>query len=871
MRSLGLFATFTFPCARVSRSHLATFMRSRVRASRSLHDVGVFVSAVSGTGFALISRSCVEGTDRGRLAARMKDPGESSDLFKVEDHRGSLAPVAEVLLPREEVRRLKVRRIVIVVSAALLTAMTAYTIYYFVHASAVESSALAAGDSGREADVREALATLGASEMPGLRARLEAMSALAGIATLEAAQAALDTVPEGDEEQASERLKAETYLHLARGDANAAVAASSRLIARGTFAAETAHARSLAASASADASSALAEAQAANGVRPNAPRYVAQLGLATARSGDIDGALGALEGVSGPAAEVARARVLSMGRREGANDAAEAALAASDATPSERAWAELVRAQVAARAGRQGDARERLTAALESPPRGDATFLWAAAEVRLELDEDDGARQLVAGLTAPSADPGLAGRVRAWLSIEANDPNAALTELSTVPGSPAAFLLVARAHEGRSEWDEARTLYDRAAEHPGWAAEALTGRAALELARERPEDAATYARRALEADPHHPARVATAAHALLAAGAAEEALTVVDAAIGVHAGDDRLLEAKGDAFLALERWADALTSLRSAAEARPREASLQARRGEAARRAGDTDEARTALDSALEIESTNARALAQRFLLAVETHELDLAATLRTRLHDAGTDFTPELLLAETRFHVGYGSGLAGTRDVMRATRDRALRNEAELRLAQAELYLQAELWRPALGMFEQARRMGADRVEVAIGKALASVMDGRGNVATQALQDALDASLPEGAAEGTEPPAASHPRLLLARGRLELNLGRLPNARRYAERALAAREGYAEAHLLLAEVEMRGRTDPTASLRAAIRGLNAQPPAFALLAERLGPTPEGCALARRYLDAVGRNGGRVDAMESLRERCAAE
>lgn len=800
----------------------------------------------------------------------MKEPGESSDLFKVEDHRGSLAPVAEVLLPPEEIRRQKVRRVVIAVSATLLAAATAYTAYYFVHASAVESSALAAGDRGREADVREALDTLGASEMPGLRARLEAMSALAGDATLEAASAALDAVPEGDEEQASERLKAETYLHLARGDVAAAVAASSRLIARGTFAAETAHARSLAALANADASSALAEAQAATSVRADAPRYVAQLGLASACAGDVDGALSALERASGPAVDVARARVSSLARRDGASEAADAVLAASDATPAERAWAELVRAEVAARAGRREEARERLSSALQTPPRGDATFLWASAQVRLELGDASGARELVAGLMAPSAEVGLAGRVRAWLALEANDPNAALTELTAVPASPAAFVLVARAHEQRSEWDEARTLYDRAAEHVGWAAEALTARAALELARERPEDAARYARRALAADATHPARVAVAARALLAAGAATEALGVVDAGLAAHAADDRLLEAKGDALMALERWADALAALRTAAEARATDASLQARRGEAARRAGQLDEARTTLDAALELEATNARALAQRFVLAVQTNELDLAATLRRRLNDARVDFTPELLLAETRFHVGYGSGLAGTRDVMRATRDRALRNEPELRIAIAELYLQAEMWRPALGMFEQARRLGADRVEVAIGKALASVMDGRGNVAAQALQDALDASLPEGAAEGTEPPAASHPRLLLARGRLELNLGRLPSARRYAERALAAREGYSEAHLLLAEIEARSRIDPTSSLRAAMAA-PAQPVAFALLAERLGPTPEGCTLAQRYLDAVGRNGARVDAMESIRERCAAE
>ncbi|MCB9602103.1 MAG: tetratricopeptide repeat protein [Sandaracinus sp.] len=798
----------------------------------------------------------------------MDEPGETSELFKVTDVRGQLAPVQEVLLPPEEIRRQKIRRVVILVSAAILTAATAWTVYYFVHASAVESTALAAGDTGRASDVDEALSTLGGSEMPGLRARLEAIRAFEGLAPLDGARSALEAVPVDDEEQASERLKAETYVALTAGDVQAALAASSRLIARGTFAAETAHARSVAALAAGDPSSALAEAQAATGVRADAPRYVAQLALAFASAGDVDGATNALGDRSGPALDVARARVLALARRDGGVAAAEAVLAATDATPVERAWAELVRGLEAARAGRRSDARERLEAALETPPPGDATFRWTAALAWLELGDADAAREVLAEVTSPSADPSLAGRVRARLLLHGGDATGALRELTTVPASPDALLLVARAHEARQEWDEARTAYDQAAAAAGWAAEALAGRADLELRRERAEEAATYARRALQADPLHPERVRSVARALIAAGSAEEALSAADAALASHAGDDRLLEAKGDALFALERWAPAVEALRAAAEARPTEAALQARRGEAARRAGERDEARTALDAALAQDATHAQALAQRFLLAVDEADLDRAATLRDTLHEADVDFDAELYLAQARFHVGYGSGLAGTRDVMRAMRERELRNDAGLRLALAELYLNAELWRPALGMFEQARRLGADKVEVAIGKALASVLDGRGNVATQALQDALEASLPEGAEEGTEPPAASDPRLLLARGRLELNLGRLPNAQRYGERALAAREGYSEAQLLLAEVAMRSRRDPNDLLRAAIRYPGAQPPAFAILAERLGPTPEGCRFARRYLDAVGRNGARVDAMESLLERC---
>ncbi|MCA9616050.1 MAG: hypothetical protein KC586_25015, partial [Myxococcales bacterium] len=257
----------------------------------------------------------------------MDEPGETSELFKVTDVRGQLAPVQEVLLPPEEIRRQKIRRVVILVSAAILTAATAWTVYYFVHASAVESTALAAGDTGRASDVDDALSTLGGSEMPGLRARLEAIRAFEGLAPLDGARSALEAVPVDDEEQASERLKAETYVALTAGDVQAALAASSRLIARGTFAAETAHARSVAALAAGDPSSALAEAQAATGVRADAPRYVAQLALAFASAGDVDGATNALGERSGPALDAARARVLALARRDGGVAAADAVLA----------------------------------------------------------------------------------------------------------------------------------------------------------------------------------------------------------------------------------------------------------------------------------------------------------------------------------------------------------------------------------------------------------------------------------------------------------------------------------------------------------------------------------------------------------------
>ncbi|MBX3251614.1 MAG: tetratricopeptide repeat protein [Myxococcales bacterium] len=791
-----------------------------------------------------------------------------SDLFKLDEVDRRLEPVTEVLTPPEVLRRQRLRRTIAIVISVLLAAATAWVVHHFVHASAVESAALAAGDTGRASDVREALATLGAGEAPGLRARLEAMLAWAGEGELAVAEAALAAVPD-DEGEASERLKAETYVALAQGDLSRASQAAERLIARGTFAAETAHARSLAAFHAGDPARALVEARAASGVREGAPRYTAQVALSAAYAGDVDGALTALEGVDRGAPEVlfARALVLMRARRAGGDEAAAALAAHEASTPRERAWATLVEAWSASLAGERERARGVLmsdTGLLAAPP-GDAEHRWRVAEILLRAGDVETARAAIAGLEQVGADPALAGRVRAWLALEGEGPEAALAVLSTVPASPDALLLVGRAHERRGAPAEAAAAYERGAQSEGWAAEGLSAGAALATSQGDRERARTLARRALESTPTHPAHVAIAVAALVPDEAAD-ALGLAEAALARHPDDDRLLVARAEALYALERWDAAREAFAAALAKRPEDVALHAQRGDAARRAGQPGEAREAFDAALARAPTDPLALTGRFLLDVEEHRLDDAATLLDRVA-ALRDVGDQVWLARARFHVGYGSGLSGMRDVNRAMRERGLRGNAELRVIVAELQLQGELYRPAVGMFEQARRLGADPVEMALAKALAHALDGRGNLSTQQIQVALEGS----AVEGGEPAAASHPRLLVVRGRIELNLGRFGAAQRYAERALDARPGDTEASLLLAEALMRTRGDPSAALRAAAGYPRAQPMAFAHLATRAGATPEGCAYAARYLAATGRNAKYADAMQALRERCAAE
>ncbi|MEM9072240.1 MAG: tetratricopeptide repeat protein [Myxococcota bacterium] len=798
-----------------------------------------------------------------------KSEREQSDLFSLrQTGKTSIPPVAEVLTPPEELRKQRVRRTVAAVVAVVLVLITSYTVYHFVHQASVQSSALRAGDTGRVADVEDAIDTVG-SESPGLTARLHAILALGGSLSIEEAQASLEAVPD-DEDEASERYKAETYLALARGDVAAAAQASSRLIPAGTFAAETAYAKSLSALANGDLATAVRDARAAVSVEEhaNAPRYIGQLAVALDLSGDSEGALSALGNVGDDVPiRLARARIRARARRDDAAEDAEAVLASDLAHPAEKGWAHLVIADGHARRGDRAQARTTATAARESMPPGDALFRWRLAKVLLTADAVDEAVAVLDGLSGPVADAALAGRVNAELQIKRGQATEALASLQAVPASPAAWLLVGTAQQLQGNLDEARGYFDRAAGDSAYAAEGFAARAALELAAEQPADAERFARQGLEAAPHHPAIVPIAVAALLAQENADDALGLASSALEAHQGDVRLLSSLADAQLAKEDYAGALTSARAAAEQLPNDADLQAKRGEAARGQGEGPEAREAYEKALEIEAAHPVALVGLLHLDVEEGNVEHAKAIIERIRAARIN-TAEVVLLRVRYLVASGAGVAGTRYTLQATRRRDLRRSGFLRRAMAELYLQGELYRPAAGMFDQAVRFGENRVDMLLGRAMAHAMDRKTNLANTSLQEALEAALPEDAPEGTTSPAAEHPRLLAVRARMELNLGRFASAQRYAERSIASDADNREAQLVIAEVAMRQRRSATEALQTSLLPPNPQPIAAALLARRLGLTAEGCAYARRYLEVANRRGLHFDAMEDFVERC---
>ncbi len=804
-----------------------------------------------------------------------RDEREQSDLFSLRQAaapKHSIPPVAEVLTPPEELRKQRAQKAIAAAVGVTLVSVAAYTIYHFVHRAAVESAALKAGDTGRAGDVHAALDELGASEHPGLRARLLATLALAGELPLEEAQRAFEAVPADDEAEASERFKAQTYLAMARGDAAGALAAAAPLIPVGTFASETAHARSLAAFVNGDLASSVTEARGAISVEEHAqaPRYVAHLALALEVAGDRAGAWAALDSAepASPAVRIVRARIGARARRPDAREEAQAVLDAADALAAERAWAHLVQADVLAIAGAREEARAVAGRALEAAPPGDALFRWRLAEVLLRAQAPAQAAEVVEGLEGPAPDGALVGRVRAWLALSRGETSRAIELLASVPASPSAWLLVGLAQERSGNLEQARRTYDRVAADPAFAFDGLAARARLELTASHADEASRLAAQALERAPHHPAVVPVAVAALLAQGRTAEARQLAEEAKAQHPSDVRVLAALVDARLAAEDFAAALEAARAALAVAADDADLQAKRGEAARRSGDRGQAREAYEAALDANADHPVALVGLLHLDVDEGNLEHARQTIEAIEAARID-TDEVVLLRVRFLVASAAGVSGTRYVLRAGRRRGLRRDGFVRRALAELYLQGELFRPAAGMFQQAVRLGEDRAEMLLGVAMAHAMDGKTNVANDTLTQALEAALPANAPEDAESPIAQHPRFLAVRARMELNLGRFQSARRYAQRALQADPDQTEAHLVLGEVAQRQRRDPTEHLVAALRPPYPQPIAAALLARRHGADGEGCGYARLYVRAANRRATYYDGMEGLVERCA--
>ncbi|MBX7191855.1 MAG: hypothetical protein K1X94_07345 [Sandaracinaceae bacterium] len=754
------------------------------------------------------------------LGERRAPGRESSDMFRVEMVRKSIPVIKEVPLTREEVQRRKTIRAAIIVSIVIATIAATLFALHLRHRHAITAAATEAERTGRLSAIDGALAELEGEESPAdvaLRARLEAMAVLAGDASRrERAEALLGRFELGGDNASDHRI-ASTYLALAAGDPEAARNHASALVAgQGPRAAEAGHARALAALAIGNVEAARSAADAALAEYPDAPRHQALVLEIGSRQTST------LELTEGDATilRIARARARwerDLGRSEALIDA-RAVLAAEDATPAERAWAELL---VALSEVVQGDtlgASEALARAETSAPPGDELFVIEVAEAWLALGRLDAADRTMTRLgTGVSTDAGRRGLLYARRALANQDATTAETMAALAAPSPRRTLVEAEIAALRSDADVAVARYRAAAENPDLAIEALCGLSELYVRTGRASEALAPVEPLLARDPTFPRVAAVAAYGLAAQGERERALSTLETALAAHPREPALLAAKGRVFYRAEQWQSALESYRAAMEVDDHDVEVATERGIAARRLSSgggearealVDEARTSFARAIELVPGHREALVELLDLSNETADVTRGATALAGIdqasitgHDVDRLRARHLVLA-----LAGASGVAAVRGACERHAD-----DGELRVRLGQLHYQAEQWNDAADAFYAASTRETPLRHFAL--AMRALAFGRAR-REPSIEPAIDMLHVGTSTEPLTPTEEAYADL--ARAWMEWHNEAFGRASIFARQALDRDPQNAEAMLLLGYVDALQRRDATERMRGA-------------------------------------------------------
>jgi tetratricopeptide (TPR) repeat protein len=770
-------------------------------------------------------------------------------MFSVRDSGTAIPTITKVPLTKEEAERRRRQRITIVIVSVISAAIVIAIAAYAWHRSAIASARNEAERTGRLAAIGEAIARLegesGAADT-ALAARLHAMAELEGEPGHRERAEALLAGHDASGDGASDHRIATAYLALARGDVNAALQEVAPLQPSGPRAAESARARALVAAAAGSLDQALTMAQAAVTAMPDSPRHRALLVEIAARAGAPEPPP-APEGDDATPLHAARAlaTVWRGGATGDARREADALLAASDATPFERARATIVRGLASAIEGDTPAARAALGEAAAVDGIGELSRMMIAEGYLIAGAQAD-AQPIVTALPADvTADAAERARVHALVALAGNDANAAAAAIATAPDSPRRAWIEGRIATARTQVDTARTAFTRASAEAWIGVVAASDLALLEVHAGRGAEAVAAIEPRLADGATWPRVAAAAALALSAGGQGDRASTVVEAALAAHAGDPTLLAARGRVHLAAGRHAQAVESLTAALEGFPNDATLHRDLGLAQQALGHAAEARTALTRSAELDPSDAATLRPLLDLDVGANDFTAAAATLARvdaIHLASLDI--EHLRA--RILVGNQAGQSGTRAVLAAIR--TARRDGDLHLALARLYFQAERWSDAMVEFQAAQGTTEPRRIAQLWRLVAMGHLGRDRPLEQAIE------LLRGEATETSTPLAPNEEALIAIAEawVAVHDEQRPRAESLARRALSLDATASEASLVLAHLDADQSRDPERHLRDA---LAEQPPSvealgwLALLGDAMNE--ERCSLGRRYVAAA--------------------
>jgi tetratricopeptide (TPR) repeat protein len=741
-------------------------------------------------------------------------------MFRVEAVRKSIPVIREVPLTREEVQRRKRIRIAIAVTAVITVIVLAFVANHLRHRASIAALAAEAERTGRIDAIDAALGELEGEDSPAdvaLRARLLASAVLAGDVARRADAEALLARYELGTANASDHRIATTYLALAAGDAEAAGSHASSLVAgQGPRAAEAGHARALAALAIGNVEAARSAAEAALAQYPDAPRHQALVLEIGSRQTST------LELTEGDATvlRIARARARwerDLGRSEALMDA-RAVLDATDATPAERAWADLLIALSEVVQGDTLGASEALARAEQAAPPGDELFLIEVAEAWLALGRLDAAERTMTRLgTGVSTDAGRRGLLYARRALANGDLETATQMASLADESPRRTLVEAEIAALRSDVDGAVARYRSAAENPDLAIEAMCGLSELYVRVGRAAEALAPVEPLLARDPTFPRVAAAAAYALAAQGDRARALSTLEAALAAHPREPALLAAQGRVFFRGEQWQSALEAYRRAMEVDDHDVEVATERGIAARRLSASategrealiEEARTSLGRAIELVPSHRQALVELLDLSNQTSDAVRGATAVAGI-DAASLGGHDIDLLRARHLVLALAGASGVAAV-RAACDRTP-DDGELRVRLGQLQYQAEQWNDAADAFYAASTRQTPLRHLAL--AMRALAFGRAR-REPSIEPAID-MLHVGTS--TEPLTATEEAYAdLARAWMEWHNEAFGRASIFARQAIDRDATNAEALLLLGYVDALQRRDATERMRAA-------------------------------------------------------
>lgn len=759
-------------------------------------------------------------------------------MFTVGAADKAIPTIREVPLTREEIAARRRRRTILAGFAVLCALVALFLGWRFIQHREVIAACQAAESTGRIAAIDAALAMLDTSESPAdlaLRARLLATAVLAGETdrreTAEALLARHDPSADG----ASDHRIAAAYLALAAGDPAAAARDAASLVAgRGPRAAEAAHARARAALAIGNLEAAEAAAEAARSDMAGSPRHEALLLDITARRGTAPSAAGPNDAT---VLRSARSRgALETGGTELAATEAQAVLDASDATPAEHAWAELVLAALAADRGDTVAALASLERATERPPPGDESFVIVVSETYVAVGRGADADRVIEGLIEDvSTDAGRRAILNGRRALLRGDTEAATRAIATAPASAERSLVEAEIAALGGHIDVARTGFQALLGDPhlGLRARILLARA---LGRSALYDEAwTTIEPALTSHATDPRVVAAAASILAGRGERDRARTLLTTRIETLPREPLLLLELARIHATAAEWDAALVALETAAETNPGDPIVQLERGLAARAVASFDVAAVALSASLAARPGHPLALIALFETHIDRHDMESAARISADLEAAGI-VSPDVDRLRARFLVDSLAGATGVA-AMEAAVGRSPA-DGTLRIALARLEYQAERWEDAADSFYAAASRLPEQRQFALAMRALALARARRRPTVEAVLEQIRRDTPI--------PVDVMAVMSVAEGWLERHDEVFGRAGIFARLALDRDPTNDDATFLLGVLDEIQHRDATTRLHA-VEDVSLEAVGLLALLATSGDA-EGCVRARRYL-----------------------